>query len=112
MLEEEIYDDIRLTKRKTITNGAPYNFYIYDMLALEKEFSNKKFGKGDTVISQIKNYKLQDDETGEMLDVKLKCSKKIDDAMDGFDPEESKEIFDKCLKVLVERGLVKDWNNY
>ena len=50
-----------------------------------------------------------DDETGEMLDVKLKCSKKIDDAMDGFDPEESKEIFDKCLKVLVERGLVKDW---
>ena len=107
MHDEEIYDDIRLTKRKTITNGEQYNFYIYDMLALEKEFSNKKFGKGDTVISQVKNYKLQDDETGDMLDVKLKCSKKIDDAMDGFTPEESKKIFKKCLKVLVDRGMVK-----
>lgn len=107
MHDEEIYDDIRLTKRKTITNGEKYNFYIYNMLALEKEFSKGKFGKGDTVISQIKNYKLQDDETGDMLDVKLKCSKKIDDAMDGFTPEESKKIFKKCLKVLVDRGMVK-----
>ena len=74
MEEEEIYDDIRLTKRKTITNGEKYNFYIYDMLALEKEFSNKVFGKGDTVISKVKNYKLLDDETGEMLDVKLKLT--------------------------------------
>ena len=107
MDDEEIYDDIRLTKRKTITNGEQYNFYIYDMLALEKEFSNKVFGKGDTVISKVKNYKLQDDETGDMLDVKLKCSKKIDDAMDGFTPEESKKVFKKCLKVLVDRGMVK-----
>ncbi len=107
MHDEEIYDDIRLTKRKTITNGEKYNFYIYNMLALEKEFSKGKFGKGDTVISQVKNYKLQDDETGDMLDVKLKCSKKIDDAMDGFTPEESKKIFKKCLKVLVDRGMVK-----
>lgn len=107
MHDEEIYDDIRLTKRKTITNGEQYNFYIYDMLALEKQFSNKKFGKGDTVISKVKNYKLQDDETGDMLDVKLKCSKKIDDAMDGFTPEESKKVFKKCLKVLVDRGMVK-----
>ena len=45
MHEEDIYDDIRLTKRKTITNGAKYDFYIYDMMALEKDFSNKKFGK-------------------------------------------------------------------
>ena len=77
MYDEEIYDDIKLTKRKTITNGEKYDFYIYDMLALEKEFSNKKFGKGDTVISKVKDYKLQDDESLEMLDVKLKCSKKI-----------------------------------
>ena len=37
---DDIYDDIRLTKRKTITNGSKYNFYIYDMLAIEKEISN------------------------------------------------------------------------
>ena len=66
MEEEEIYDDIRLTKRKTITNGEKYNFYIYDMMKLEKEFSKGKFGKGDTVISPVKNYKLLDEETGEM----------------------------------------------
>ena len=77
MEEEEIYDDIRLTKRKTITNGEKYNFYIYDMMKLEKEFSKGKFGKGDTVISPVKSYKLLDEETGEMLDVKLKCSKKL-----------------------------------
>ena len=76
MYDEEIYDDIKLTKRKTITNGEKYDFYIYDMLALEKEFSDKKFGKGETVISKVKDYKLQDDESLEMLDVKLKCSKK------------------------------------
>ena len=107
MYDEEIYDDIKLTKRKTITNGEKYDFYIYDMLALEKEFSNKKFGKGETVISKVKDYKLQDDESLEMLDVKLKCSKKIDDAMDGFDPAESKKVFKKCLKELERRGLVK-----
>ena len=107
MYDEEIYDDIKLTKRKTITNGEKYDFYIYDMLALEKEFSNKKFGKGETVISKVKDYKLQDDESLEMLDVKLKGSKKIDDAMDSFTPEESKKVFKKCLKELERRGLVK-----
>ena len=56
MYDEEIYDDIKLTKRKTITNGEKYDFYIYDMLALEKEFSNKKFGKGETVISKVKDF--------------------------------------------------------
>ena len=42
-----------------------------------------------------------------MLDVKLKCSKKIDDALDGLNPIESKEIFNACLDDLVKRGLVK-----
>ena len=45
------YDDINVIKRKTITNGAKYNFFIYNMLSLEKKFSYGKFGKGDTVIS-------------------------------------------------------------
>ena len=70
--------------------------------------SKGKFGKGDTVISPVKDYKLMDEETGEMLDVKLKCSKKIDDAIDGFTPEEGKKVFKQCLDVLVKRGLVKE----
>ena len=107
MYDDDIYDDIKLTKRKTITNGAKYDFYVYDMLSLEKKFSNKKFGKGDTVISSVKDYKLQDEETGDMLDVKLRCSKKIDDAMEGIDPKESKKVFKKCLEDLESRGLVK-----
>jgi len=107
MSDDSIYDDINLTKRKTITNGAKYDFYIYKMLSLEKKLSNGTFGKGDTVISQIKNYRLQDDEGEEMLDVKLKCSKKIDDSMNGFNPKDSRKIFDKCLKELEKRGLVK-----
>ncbi len=102
-----LYDDINVTKRKTITNGAKYDFYIYNMLSLEKKYSNGKFGKGDTVISKIKDFKLQDDESEEMLDVKLRCSKKIDDAMDGFEPKESTEIFNKCLKELEDNGLVR-----
>ena len=28
MYDDDIYDDIKLTKRKTITNGEKYNFYI------------------------------------------------------------------------------------
>ena len=107
MYDDDIYDDIKLTKRKTITNGAKYDFYIYDMQSLEKKFSNKKFGKGETVISPIKNYKLLDFETGEMLDVKLRCSKKIDDAMEGMDQKESKKVFNQCLKELEKMGLVK-----
>ena len=107
MYDDDIYDDIKLTKRKTITNGEKYNFYIYDMLRLEKEVSKKKFGKGETVISPVKDYKLMDEETGEMLDVKLRCSKKLDDAMEGINQKESKEIFKKCLKELEKRGLVK-----
>ena len=102
------YDDINVTKRKTITNGAKYDFFIYNMLSLEKKFSNGKFGKGETVISKIKDFKMQDDESGELLEVKLRCSKKIDDAMDGIAPNESKEIFTECLKELENRGLVRD----
>ena len=102
------YDDINVTKRKTITNGAKYDFFIYDMLSLERKFSNGKFGKGETVISKIKDFKMQDDESGELLEVKLRCSKKIDDAMDGIEPNESKEIFTECLKELENRGLVRD----
>ena len=103
-----LYDDINITKRKTITDGAKYDFFIYDLLSLEKKYSNKVFGKGDTVISKIKDYKMLDEETGEMLEVKLRCSKKIDDAMDGIEPDESKEIFKKCLKELEKRGMVRD----
>ena len=102
-----LYDDINTTKRKTITDGAKYDFFIYDLLSLEKKYSNKKFGKGDTVISKIKGYKMLDEETGEMLEVKLRCSKKIDDAMEGIDPSDSKNIFKKCLQELEEKGLVK-----
>ena len=102
------YDDINVTKRKTITNGAKYDFFIYDMLSLERKLSNGKFGKGETVISKIKDFKMQDDESGEMLEVKLRCSKKIDDAMDGIEPDESTEVFTQCLKELENRGLVRD----
>ena len=63
------------------------------MLSLEKKFSNGKFGKGDTVISKIKDFKMIDDESGELLEVKLRCSKKIDDAMEGIEPSESTEVF-------------------
>ena len=107
MSDDSILDDINLTKRKTITNGKKYDFYIYKTLKLEKEFSKGKFGKGDTSISQIKNYKLQDDESNAMLDVKLKVSKKLDDAMTGFTPKEAKKVMDQVLKELVKRGLVK-----
>ena len=107
MSDDSILDDINLTKRKTITNGKKYDFYIYKTLKLEKEISKGKFGKGDTSISQIKNYKLQDDESNAMLDVKLKVSKKLDDAMTGFTPKEAKQVMDQVLKDLVKRGLVK-----
>ena len=107
MSDDSILYDINLTKRKTITNGKKYDFYIYKTLKLEKEFSKGKFGKGDTSISQIKNYKLQDDESEAMLDVKLKVSKKLDDAMTGFTPKEAKKVMGQVLKELVKRGLVK-----
>ena len=102
------YEDINITKRKTITNGKKYDFFIYTLVSLEHKLSNGKFGKGETVISKIKDFKMQDDESGEMLEVKLRCSKKIDDAMDGIEPSESMEVFTKCLEELGNRGLVRD----
>tara|TARA_B100001027_G_C16147109_1_gene276367 strand:+ start:378 stop:692 length:315 start_codon:yes stop_codon:yes gene_type:complete len=99
------YDDINVTKRKTITNGKKYDFFIYNLLPLEKEFSKGKFGKGETVTSPNKEFKLLDDESGEMLDVKIRCSKKINDAMESPNPNESKRVFDQCLEELVNRGL-------
>jgi len=102
-----IYEDINITKRKTITNGVKYDFFIYNMLSLENQFSDGKFGKGDTVISKVKDFKMLDEETGEMLDVKLRCSKRIADAMEGFEPDESKKVFKKCLKELENRNLVR-----
>ena len=101
------YDDINVTKRKTITNGVKYDFFIYNMLSLEIKFSNGKFGKGETVISKIKDFKMVDDESGEMLEVKLRCSKKLDDALDGIEPSESRKVLEKCLIELENRGLVR-----
>jgi len=107
MSDDSIFDDINLTKKKTITNGKKYDFYVFKTLKLEKEISKGKFGKGDTSISQIKNYKLIDDEGDELLDVKLQCSKKLDDAMTGFTPKEAKKVMDEVLKRLMKIGLVK-----
>ena len=107
MSDDSIYDNINLTKKKTITNGKKYDFYVFKTLKLEKEISKGKFGKGDTSISQIKNYKLQDDEGDELLDVKLQCSKKLDDAMTGFTPKEAKKVMDQVLEELMNIGLVK-----
>ena len=107
MSDDSILDDINLTKRKTITNGKKYDFYVFKTLKLEKEISKGKFGKGDTSISQIKNYKLIDDEGDDLLDVKLQCSKKLDDAMTGFTPKEAKKVMDEVLKRLMKIGLVK-----
>ena len=107
MSHDSIFDDINLTKKKTITNGKKYDFYVFKTLKLEKEISKGKFGKGDTSISQIKNYKLIDDEGDDLLDVKLQCSKKLDDAMTGFTPKEAKKVMDEVLKRLMKIGLVK-----
>ena len=84
-----------------------YDFFIYTLVSLEHKLSDGKFGKGDTVISKVKDFKMLDDETGEMLEVKIRCSKKISDAMEGFEPKESKKVFKKCLKELENRGLVR-----
>ena len=107
MSDDSILDYINLKKKKTITNGKKYDFYVFKTLKLEKEISKGKFGKGDTSISQIKNYKLIDDEGDDLLDVKLQCSKKLDDAMTGFTPKEAKKVMDEVLKRLMKIGLVK-----
>ena len=46
-------------------------------------------------------------ETGKKLEVKIRCSKRIDDAMEGLEPKYSKKVFRKCLKELENRGLTR-----
>ena len=50
---------------------------------------------------------MEDDETGEILEVKLRCSKKLDDALDGIEHSESTKVLEKCLIELENRGLVR-----
>jgi predicted DNA-binding antitoxin AbrB/MazE fold protein len=49
-----------------------------------------------------------DDESGEILEVKLRCSKKINDALNGIEPSEGNKVFKKCLKELENKGLVRN----
>ena len=44
--------------------------------------------------------------SGKIL-LQILCSKKIDDSMNGFNPGNSKKIFDECLNDLEKRGMVK-----
>ena len=74
---------------------------------LEKQKLINFGNNNDHLFSIVKNYKLQDDESDAMLDVKLKVSKKLDDAMTGFTPKEAKKVFDQCMKELCKIGLVK-----
>ena len=52
MSDDHIYDDINLTKRKTITNGIKYNFYIYKMLSLEKNCQMVSLGKAIQLLAK------------------------------------------------------------
>jgi len=81
--------------------------FLFTMMTMEKEFSEKKFGKGDTVISKVTDFKMLNEETDEMLDVKLRISKRLADHMDGLEPEESTTVFNQCLKELEKRDLVR-----
>ena len=93
--------------------AAPINeFYLPSMTVTEGEAvieiqaSKKHQHSGGGVHGSV-YFKMLDDETGEMLEVKIRCSKKISDAMEGFEPKESKKVFKKCLKELENRGLVR-----
>ena len=66
--------------------------------------------------SKTKDFKMLDDETGEMLEVKIRCSKRIGDALEGLEPKEwttcgmaeIEESFDECIGyTLDEDGCVK-----
>ena len=80
-------DNFRLKKRETITNGKKYDFFIYEILHLEKK------------------YKVVDVEYGKKLDVKFRCSKKLLDALE-VDPKEAKKVLNKCLKELLKDGQI------
>ena len=43
-----------------------------------------------------------------MKSVKIRCSKRIGDALEGLEPKEARKVFKKCLKELENRGLVRD----
>ena len=49
------YDDINVTKRKTITNGEKYDFFVYNLLPLEKNFLRASLVKETQLLAQIKN---------------------------------------------------------
>tara|TARA_B100001750_G_C15260102_1_gene472211 strand:+ start:57 stop:371 length:315 start_codon:yes stop_codon:yes gene_type:complete len=99
-------DNIHLKKRETITNGVKYDFFIYEILHLEKKHSDGKFGTGESLISKEKRFKIYDKEARKKLNVKFRCSKKLLDAMDGIEPKEAKKVFNKCLKELQKDGQI------
>ena len=96
-------DNIHLKKRETITNGEKYDFFIYEILYLEKKHSDGKFGTGDSLISDEKRFKVLDMKTGEKLNVKFRCSKKL---LDSMETKEGKKVFNKCLKELQKDGQI------
>ena len=102
-------DNIYLRKRETITNGVKYDFFIYEMLHLEKKHSDGKFGTGESLISNEKRFKIFDKEIGKKLTVRFRCSKKLLDAMEGMESKEAKKVFNKCLKELQKDGQITIW---
>ena len=84
-----------------------FNFFTNKLPNIPLEPVTKIFLVIIHFFTEIKNYKLIDDEGDDLLDVKLQCSKKLDDAMNGFTPKEAKKVMDEVLKRLMNIGLVK-----
>ena len=104
-----MYDNnIHLKKRETITNGVKYDFFIYEMLHLEKKHSDGKFGTGESLISDEKRFKIFDKKIRKKLPVRFRCSKKLLDAMEVGIDKEAKKVFNKCLKELKKDGQITD----
>ena len=100
-------DNIHLKKRETITNGVKYDFFIYEILHLEKKHSDGQFGTGESSISsKEKRFKIFDKQIGKKLNVKFRCSKKLLDAMEVMESKEAKKVYNKCLKELQEDGQI------
>ena len=83
------YDDINVTKEKLLRMGK-------NMISSSKPTaSRKEFSKVNSVRrdgnSSNKEFKLLDDESGEMLDVKLDVQK-INDAMESPNPRKVRSI--------------------